>query len=809
MVAGSTATALQSLDCFHCGEPVPGNSEFTALIDGEQRPMCCPGCQAVANLIAGSGMSVFYQQRTAFNERPSGSEQDDTFAIYNDTSMAQTFCSIGDDGTTRAQLLLGGITCAACTWLIESTLMRIEGVSFASVNLHQSRLDVRFSTEKIRPSELFEAIAALGYTPRPFHSNARREQLQQEYKKDLRRLAVAGIGMMQVGMFAIALHAGSIQGIALQYQSLLRWVSLLVASFVVLFSAKPFFITAWRHLKQRTLVMDMPVALAIGIAWLASVWATVRNTGDVYFDSIVMFTFFLLLARFIERRIRERSLQSWIDTEAGLPDAVEVKRGDQWHTLPRKQLVGGEQVLVLPGRVIPIDATVFSGSSAVREDAFNGEYFPRTVNAGDSVFAGTVNTEGLLELTAAGSYLQTRLNALQRSLDSSKHKKPRLAQLADRVASWFVAAILVITVVTAITWLQIDPSRALWVSLSVLVISCPCALALATPAALASSANALRKLGVIVHGDNALATLASCNRAVFDKTGTLTRGRLSLARIVTSPDTTQDEANSIAQALQQYSNHPIAAAFTQTQQLPTLKAVEVVSGAGIEGSDGTLRYRVGSERFCREIAPELEAMPEGEFHWIALCATDRPMAWFGLQDEEREEAGPLIRQLHRAGMQVEMATGDSSGQAKQLASQLAFNDVHTGMNPQDKLSLVQKRQSQGDVVVMVGDGLNDAPVLGVANASFAVATATDLARSQADFIVNEDDLALVGTTLTHARKCRRVIRQNLVWALGYNLCALPLAATGSVPPWAAALGMSFSSLLVVLNSLRLQRQGAA
>jgi Cu2+-exporting ATPase len=809
MAAGSAAAALQSVDCFHCGEPVPDNCDFTALIDDEQRPMCCPGCQAVANLIAGSGMSSFYQQRTAFNERPDDHRQENAYAIYDDPSMADTFCSIGEDGLTRTQLLLGGITCAACTWLIESTLLRIEGVSFASVNLHQSRLDVRFAADKIRLSNLFTAIAALGYTPRPFHSNARREQLQKEYKQDLSRLAVAGIGMMQVGMFAIALHAGSIQGIALQYQSLLRWVSLLVASFVVLFSAKPFFVTAWRHLQQRTLVMDMPVALAIGIAWLASLWATAKNTGDVYFDSIVMFTFFLLLARFIERRIRERSLQSWVDTEAGLPDAVQVKQGEQWQTLPRKQLTGGEQVLVLPGQVIPIDGVVCAGSSAVREDAFNGEYFPRSVHAGDGVFAGTVNTEGMLELTVAGSYLQTRLSALQRSIDSGQHEKPRLAQLADRVASWFVAAILLITVGTAIAWLYIDQSRALWVSLSVLVISCPCALALATPAALASSANALRRLGVIVHGDNALATLASCNRVVFDKTGTLTLGRLSLAQVLTCADTTPSEATRIAEALQQYSNHPIAGAFTSEQKLPTLTEIEVVAGSGIEGTDGNVRYRIGSERFCREIAPGLQAMPEDQYHWIALCETNRPLAWFGLEDEEREEARPLIKRLLRAGMAVEMATGDSSRQALVLANDLGISRVHTGMSPQDKLALVQTRQSEGDVVVMVGDGLNDAPVLGVANTSFAVANATDLARSQADFIVNEDDLALIGITVAHARACRRVIRQNLVWALGYNACALPLAASGSVPPWAAALGMSFSSLLVVLNSLRLQRQRIA
>jgi Cu2+-exporting ATPase len=339
----------------------------------------------------------------------------------------------------------------------------------------------------------------------------------------------------------------------------------------------------------------------------------------------------------------------------------------------------------------------------------------------------------------------------------------------------------------------------------VLVISCPCALALATPAALASSANALRRLGVIVHGENALDTLGRCDRIVFDKTGTLTRGKLSIARLETCGDITPADAGNVAAALQQYSNHPIAAAFTSKQNLPALSEVNVVAGSGIEARNGNRHYRIGNELFCRQIAPALTPMPRDEYHWIALCETNQPLAWFGLDDEERHEAGPLIQQLVHAGITVEMATGDSSQHAHRTAHHLGIHEVHIGMSPQDKLALVKSRQARGDVVAMVGDGLNDAPVLGAANTSFAVANATDLARSQADFIVTEDDLALIGVTLHQARKCRRVIHQNLLWALGYNACALPLAASGSVPPWAAALGMSFSSLLVVLNSLRLQR----
>ena len=290
--------------CYHCGEEVPAGVELGILIGGEMRPMCCPGCRAVAGLISASGLESFYQQRTAYNERPpeqapANAEQ---YLVYDDPQLAASFTEAGPDGQTTARLLLGGISCAACTWLIEQTMARLPGVSRAVVNLQQSRLDIGFDPAQLPLSQIFARLDALGYRVRPFQASTQRTQMAGEYRLELRRLAVAGLGMMQVGMFAIALHAGDIQGIEEQYQGLLRWVSLLVASFVVLFSARPFFTTAWRHLRQGALVMDLPVALAIGLAWLASAWATVSGTGQVYFDSVVMFTFFLLLGRFLERR---------------------------------------------------------------------------------------------------------------------------------------------------------------------------------------------------------------------------------------------------------------------------------------------------------------------------------------------------------------------------------------------------------------------------------------------------------------------------------------------------------------------------
>ena len=811
-MAASTDAAITADDtCFHCGETVPPGVDLGIEIGGELRPMCCPGCRAVAGLIAANGLENFYQQRTAYNLRPDedGTPVQEAYRVYDDRELAATFCDRNSDGSLTARLLIGGITCAACTWLIEQSLSRVPGVRSALVNLQQSRLDIRFDPEQLPLSEIFARVDALGYRPRPFQTSTQRQQMAEEYRVELRRLAVAGLGMMQVGMFAIALHAGDIQGIEASYQGLLRWVSLLVSSFVVFFSARPFFSTAWRHLRLGTLVMDLPVALAIGLAWLASAWATISGSGQVYFDSVVMFTFFLLLGRFLERRVRQRHSLTWFDAESALPNAVTARREGQWATVPRVQLQAGDTVLVRAGEIVPVDAQVTEGVSAVKEDTFNGEPLPRPVSAGDTVYGGTVNVEGALQARVLGSYLQSRLAALQRSVETAQTGKPRLARLADRIASWFIGGILLVTTATALVWSQLAPEQALWITLSVLVISCPCALALATPAALTSAASALRAAGVIVRGENALEALSRTSHLIFDKTGTLTEGALEIMAVQPLDAMGRDELLAVAAALQQHSTHPVARAFADIDGEPGFDTVAYRVGAGLEGNRGGLTYRVGSEQFCRAMAPSLPPPPDRLLYWIALCRDSVPLAWIGLDDPVRSEAAAVVRGALQSGLAVELLTGDSSPQGPRLAADLGIPVVHTAMQPQQKMARVQQLQETGAVVAMVGDGLNDAPVLAMADASFAVAGATDLARTQADFVLVDGDLHAVTGTWRKARECRRVILQNFGWALGYNVCAIPLAATGHIPPWAAAIGMSLSSLLVVANSLRLNRRPRA
>lgn len=758
-------------------------------------------------MIVSNGLENFYRDRTAYNRKPEieDLERAQRFAVYDDPNLQAQFSHTSNSGITSARLLIGSVSCAACTWLIETSLQRLPSVEAATLNLAQGRLDVSFDLAQLSMSELFEAIATLGYTVAPWHVNTLREQTQADFKTDLRRLAVAAIGMMQVGMFSVALHAGDIQGISAEYQKLLRVVSLLVTSFVVYFSARGFFDSAWRHLRQGALVMDLPVSIAIGGAFSASVLATLSNSGVVYFDSVVMFTFLLLGARFIERRLRYHDSLVVEDAERSLPDAVHCRRGDTWALTPRAQLKESDRLLIRRGDTLPIDGRIDSGSSAVREDSFSGESLPRSVSAGDIVFAGTVNLHASLEITAIGGYADSRLAAVQRSIDTARHKKPAIAQLADRIASRFILAVLILSAATAICWWSIDPSRAFWTALSVLVVSCPCALSLATPSALANATSYLRSRGVLVNGDNALESLPQVKRVLFDKTGTLTTGAFSLEETQALSDALPEaQILNLAASLQRHANHPIASAFAAMPGDTPLSTVDYSVGAGVSAIYAGKPLRMGSLAFCRELCPDLPDPPPTPLYWLCICTQDQPLAWLGISDTLRPETRRLIDRLHARGLRLEMLSGDSSPRAAQLARDLRLDAASTGQSPEDKMAYAQSLQTDAECILMIGDGLNDAPVLKQADVSVAVPGATNLARAQADFVIANGDLQQIEVIFSVAKATRQTIRQNFAWALSYNALAIPLAALGMVPPWAAALGMSLSSIIVVGNAARLR-----
>ena len=796
---------MSSESCYHCHLTIRGPVLFHATIDGQQRPMCCPGCQAVATAIVAGGLDSYYRYRTEPAQQADISEiQRAEYLLYDRDDLQQAFTRTLSDNKREARLLIEGITCSACIWLLEHHLSSLAGVESVTVNLSQHTATLVFIPDQIKISELMLAIQAIGYKAHPWRQEQQEALLEKENKQFIRRLAVAGIGTMQVMMYAIALYAGADE----EYRGLLRWVSALLATPVVFYAAQPFFVAAWRDLKNLRPGMDIPVSLAIGGAYIASLWGTLQGSGEVYFDSVSMFTFFLLTGRYLEMRARHRTSQTARNLHSLLPEScLRVSRnGETERTVPA-DLQPGDKVRILPGESIPADGIISSGISPINESALTGEHMPVTRTIGDSVTAGTINTGNVIEIEVTRTGQNTRLAAIARLLEQAQGEKPAIARMADKVAGWFVCIVLLVAVVVYTYWLRHEPDNAFWIVLSVLVATCPCALSLATPAALTTVTGFLQSRGFLVSRNHVLEGLPQITHVIFDKTGTLTKGELSLKTVtVIATDKQEDHLTgialtNIAAALESHSEHPIAKAFPESTTPVT--NVCNTTGQGLSGTINDETWSIGKPAFaCPTSTPRT---PDNNHTWLLLSCNQIPQAWFGLDDTLRPEASSAIQQLINKGLHVELLSGDNQGVAERIGQQVGINKCTGQATPDDKLNRVRQLQSTGTKVLMVGDGVNDIPVLAAADISVAMNTASDLARTHADALLLSGDLSQLAQSMNKAEQTRHTIYQNMAWALGYNLLVLPLAAAGWLAPWMAAIGMSASSLVVVGNALRLSK----
>lgn len=802
--------------CYHCGLPIPQGSQFNTVIEGKTRHMCCPGCQAVAQTIVESGLDNFYKHRATTSGAPEVKSQTLSdaqmaeLALYDQDAVQRDFVANTGDNLKEATLVIEGITCAACIWLLEHHIGQQPGVTKASVNLTNHRARITWDPSEQVLSEILAEIYRIGYQAHPYHPDKEEQLLEQENKRAIRRLGVAGLGMMQVMMIAVALYGGAIQGIENKHVTFMRWASMVIATPVILYAARPFFIAALRDIRTRHLSMDVPVSIAIGGAYLASVWATVTDSGEVYFDSVTMFTFFLLIGRFLEMKARHRTGRAGNSMLNLLPaSAIRIKDGEET-LIPAAEVAIGDHILVKPGHTIPADGRIIAGNSSVDESALTGEYLPIRKELDETVIGGTINVENpiTIEVTHVGA--ESQLSAIVRLLERAQEDKPQVAQIADRVASYFVAAVLLTAVTVCTAWWFIAPEDAFWITLSVLVVTCPCALSLATPTALTAATGTLRQNGVLITRGHVLESFSRATHVVFDKTGTLTEGNLTLQQTVSLNDAQSESHLKMAAALEKHSEHPIARAFHDVHTNLHVDNLQAELGQGLEGVIDGQRYRIGKPEYAFAVcAAECEqpALPAQSGQWLLLCNEAEPLAWFRLNDQIRPEAKQAIGALQRLGLQCEMLTGDSSSAVQEVAAELKIDTIISGVSPGEKLAHIQSLQQQGAQVVMVGDGINDIPVLAGAQTSIAMGSATDLAKTNADGVLISADLMRLVDAIRLSRKTRSVIRQNLGWSASYNLLALPLAALGFIAPYMAALGMSLSSLVVVGNALRLSKLG--
>ena len=800
-----------SADCFHCSTPIPSGVHYTVTIEGAERSMCCNGCQAVAQAIIDNGLSDFYKFRTEKSDRPEDliPEQLRNTQLYDADELQRSFVKVSDQSQIReASLILEGITCAACVWLNEHHVRQLSGVLDFRINYSNHRATLKWDNSRLRLSEVLQAIQAIGYYAHPFDPRRLESLQKQEKSAALRRIAVAGLGMMQVMMVAVAMYIGAVSDMDPQMRSFLRWISLVMTLPVVLYSARVFFISAWRDLKRGRFGMDVPVSIGIAIAFSASIWATLSGGGEVYFDSVTMFTFFLLTGRYLEMAARHKAGQVAEELVRLVPASATRIRDGQQEVIPVGQLAIHDLVLIRPGEIVPADGIVIEGISSTNESLLSGESLPCHKAVGDNLVGGTVNIESPLTMRVEKVGEQTVLASIMRLLERAQSEKPDLARLAERVSSRFVPIILLTAAAVFFWWYQHEPSNAFWIALSVLVITCPCAFSLATPAALTAATGLLTSKGVLTTRGHALETLAKIDYLIFDKTGTLTEGELAIVAFEPLAALDKLELQALSAGLEQASEHPIAKAITKLSDTPVVfSKLSSEPGRGVKGFYQGQEYRIGTAAFVSELTQQ--ALADQPQHLgaslVYLGTAERWLAQIALADQVRPEAKAVVEALQKQGMEVALLSGDAPSVVAHVAQQLGIRQALGAQLPSDKLAYVNTLQHQQKIVAMIGDGVNDAPVLAGAAVSLAMGSGSQLAQASADMVLLSENLQQLPFAIQTARRMLTIIKQNFAWTIGYNVIAVGLAASGLIAPWMAAIGMSASSLIVVLNSLRLRQ----
>jgi len=805
LTAMKPAEAASASVCFHCGEALPV-APARLRVDQTERSFCCDGCAAAAQWIRDARLDDYYRLRSEPATRVAADDAD--LALWDREEVTAEHARAFPGGR-ELTLLTDGMRCAACAWRVDRALAREPGVLEVSANAVTGRIRIAWDPARTPLSLPLRRLLALGYRPYLATGEASERARRSERNRWLLRLGIAGLGAMQAMMFAEALAWGSTSpdttgAMSHAMRDFLRWVTFLVSTPVVFYAGWPFLAGCARELRHHRLGMDTLIATSTLLAYAASVVETVRGGPQVWYDAAVMFVFLLLTARMLEQRVRSVASAQVDALARARPAFATREREDGTRELvPLATLAVGDIVRIAAGESVPADGVLLDTAAGFEESLLTGEAHAVRKAAGMSVFAGTVCRERPARIRVTATGATTRLSQLARLVEQAQAHRPPLAVSADRISAWFVFALLACAVAVFLAWHAYEPSRAFEVTLALLVISCPCALSLSVPAALAAANGALAKLGVLPVRADALDRLARVSDVVLDKTGTLSDGQPQLGDITTFKGMKHDRALRIAVALERDSGHPLAHAFVCAVDAldgEACVAADVAThpGQGIEGKVGSQRWRLGHARFA------CQGEDDGAL-WLGDGT--RAFARFEVCERERGDAHQALTRLREEGLVLHLSSGDAPDAVRRLAARLAIDDAHARQSPEDKLAFVHRLQQQGRRVAMIGDGLNDAPVLAGADVSIAIGEGAALAQRAADLVLTSPSLTRIPAAIALARRTRVVVRQNFVWAVGYNLLALPLAAAGLVAPWMAALGMTLSSLAVTLNALRLTRTG--
>lgn len=812
------ARQAESSDCFHCGLPIPAKVDFQAAPDGVQHQFCCFGCQSVCSAIYDAGLQGYYQRTPEGVLLAPPPEPPKDIEVYDFDEVQQEFTTRSGD-LREIQLLVEGIHCAACIWLIERGLQRQPGVLSAEVNLAGKRLRLRWDSSKCKLSDLIRALSRIGYSAVPYDPESAEGAIKNSNRALLFRLFFAGFAAMNMMWIAIALYSGANHD---EFRSFFHWIGLVLATPTLLYAGFPFYRGAVGGLRARHLTMDLPIALGLSVTYAYSLYVTLTNNqqGEVYFDTVTNLTFVILVGRYLEGMFRHQAVSATRRLMELQPRVALVIRDGQEQMTPIRGVKPGDRVLIKPGSAVPVDGTVLEGFSAVDESMLSGESVPLRKGVGDPVSAGTTNTSGALLVEVRVRLQDTALSKIIRLVEEAQSSKAPIQRLADSIVPWFVLVTLVCAGVTFFLWHGRDFEIALMAATSVLIITCPCALGMATPMSIAVASGLGAKHGILVKNGLVLETLSKVTHFVFDKTGTLTEGRMSLAELHAAPDVDAQEVLRLAAAVERYSEHGAARAITAgagERQLSyrdlAVTGFHATAGLGVAADVAGQTMLLGSGNWLAQSGIAVDAALQDRAQQLEAQAMScvfvalggRHVAIFALADRLRGDAQRLIAELQAAGIAMTLLSGDRRPVAEAIARQLGGGMlVIAEVLPQDKDQVIRNLQQRGETVAMVGDGVNDAPALIRADVGIALGSGTDVSVDNADIVLMHNELGKVVQALQLSRRTLLTIKQNIGLSFVYNIIMVPLAMMAAVSPLVAAITMPISSLVVIGNAARIR-----
>ena len=806
--------------CYHCGSDVAKDTCLRIELGGAYRSFCCSGCMAIAQTIHGEGLEIFYARRIP-GDRPDADSIDaaipERLLPYDDPLLLARFTKSIDNNQLETTLKLEKIRCAACVWLCEHFLKRIPGVHDVQINYVTQKARIQFDPMQASLAGLLHAIERIGYGAWPFEPSLAIEMAKKERRQLLARLGVALLGMMQVMMYAWPTYLGD-SDISGDSELLLNWASWALTIPVLVYSAGPIFQSAWHSVRlfgsSKVLGMDVPIALALALAFIAGTINLVNGSGESYFDSITMFIAFILGARYIELLARQDAQGGAEALSKQLPATCErftdYPNSTQLNSVPVVKCHIGDYLRVSAGAVIPADGSLVEGECSLDESLLTGESKPIRKQIGDTLFAGTHNIQNpfVMQITAVGQ--STRIAGIASLLDGALQAKPAVLGLAEKWAGHFVLFLIASAVLSTAVWLLIDPSKAWTVLVAVLVASCPCALSLAVPTAMAASQGAVTKLGLLIVRGHVMESLAKVTDIVLDKTGTLTMGEPELREIeLFRTDVDRQTALAIALGLEEGQTHPLALAFIRAAQQSGLAPKLPGHPVDNQLSFGVRAGKVvlGSQSWMQSLGHMTVGLHShsGEYGSVFLADEQGLIARFVFLDTPRAGVHELLAIAKSRGITVHMVSGDDAVTVRWWASHFGITQFHSSISPEGKYAFIEALQADGRTCLAIGDGINDAPLLAKANVSVAVGSGSPLACASADAILTATSLSPLAKALLMADRTKAVIQQSLLWAFIYNLVAIPVAMMGWVNPWVAGIGMALSSLAVTLNAWRLRK----